>query len=268
MPLDTLTTAETPEGIALALRPAGVVPRCLAYGVDLLIRGTIWITASVVLAQLGRFGMGLGLLLAFALEWFYPVVFELTLAGATPGKRALGLRVVMDSGLPITPAASLLRNLLRAADFLPLGYGFGVIAMLWRPDFKRIGDLAAGTLVVHVQRPKLHGALPAADPAPPLRAMTRPEQAAVIAWAGRSTRLTEARLGELALLAAPVTGYHGSSPKTAAARLAALAQWLIGRREEAERRAAPKPAHIPRATKGPLLGPGDRPAHSSGERLR
>ena len=232
MPLDTLTTAETPEGIALALRPAGVVPRFFAYGVDLLIRLTIWGAAAAALAGLGQLGGGLFLLIAFALEWLYPVVFELTLGGATPGKRALGLRVVMDSGLPVTPAASLLRNLLRAADFLPLAYGFGLVAMLWRADFKRIGDLAAGTLVVHVQRRKLHGTLPACEPLPPVRAMTPREQAAVIAWAGRSGRLTDARLGELALLAAPVTGYHGTSPTVASTRLAALAQWLLGRRHE------------------------------------
>jgi uncharacterized RDD family membrane protein YckC len=232
MPLDTLTTAETPEGIALALRPAGVLARCLAYGVDFLIRLVLWIAASLALQQLGRFGLGLWMLIAFGLEWFYPLLFELTRSGATPGKRALGLRVVMDSGLPLTPAAAVLRNLLRAADFLPLAYAFGLVAMLWRADFKRIGDMAAGTLVVHVQRPRLHGALPPSDPAPPLRAMTLPEQAAVIAWAGRSTRLTEARLGELALLAGPITGYRGQSPKTASARLAAVAQWLLGRREE------------------------------------
>ena len=232
MPLDTLTTAETPEGIALALRPAGVLSRFLAYGVDFLVRLAVWTAATFAMSQLGRFGMGLLLVFAFALEWFYPVLFELLPGGATPGKRALGLRVVMDSGLPITPAASLLRNLLRAADFLPLAYAFGVIAMLWRSDFKRLGDLAAGTLVVHVQRPRLHGELPAVEPAPPLRPLTPPEQAAVLAWASRSTRLTAARLGELALLAGPITGYVGNSPASASTRLAALAQWLIGRRAE------------------------------------
>ena len=59
------------------------------------------------------------MILLFALEWLYPVVFELTPSGATPGKRVFGLRVVMDNGLPVTPAASMTRNLLRAADFLP-----------------------------------------------------------------------------------------------------------------------------------------------------
>src|SRR5438874_1705011 len=82
--------------------------------------------------------------------------------GATPGKKAMGLQVVMDSGLPVTPAASLVRNLMRAADFMPAGYAFGFACMLLRADFKRIGDLAAGTLVVYAKPVSLHGPLPAA----------------------------------------------------------------------------------------------------------
>ena len=79
-------------------------------------------------------------------------MFELTPWGASPGKRAMGLKVVMDSGLPVTLAASLTRNLLRAADFLPFGYGFAIVSVLVRADGKRLGDLAAATLVVHVAR--------------------------------------------------------------------------------------------------------------------
>ena len=60
-----------------------------------------------------------------------------------------GLKVVMDNGLPVTPAASLTRNLLRVADFLPFGYGFAIVSMLLRRDCKRLGDIAAATLVVH-----------------------------------------------------------------------------------------------------------------------
>ncbi len=89
------------------------------------------------------------LIVAFLLEWLYPVAFELTRWGATPGKRALGLKVVMDNGLPVTPAASLTRNLLRVADFLPFLYGFATVCLLTRRDFKRLGDLAAATLVVY-----------------------------------------------------------------------------------------------------------------------
>lgn len=229
MRLDTLTSAETPEGIALALRPAGVVARSGAFAVDLLIRGTLMVVVSMVLTPLGRFGAGLALILWFALEWFYPVLFELMPGGATPGKRAFGLRVTMDSGLPITPAASLLRNLLRTADFLPFAYGLGLATVLTRSDFKRLGDIAAGTIVVHMQRPSLHGALPEAAPVAPAQALTPRAQAAVIAWAGRSTRLTEARLAELAQIAAPATGVEAAS-RDAVLRLLAVAQWLMGKR--------------------------------------
>jgi uncharacterized RDD family membrane protein YckC len=229
MRLDTLTSAETPEGIALALRPAGVVARAGAFAIDLLIRGALMLVVSMVLTPLGRFGGGLALILWFALEWFYPVLFELLPSGATPGKRAFGLRVTMDSGLPITPAASLLRNLLRSADFLPFAYGLGLTTVLMRSDFKRLGDIAAGTIVVHVQRPTLHGALPEATPVAPAHPLTPRAQAAVIAWAGRSTRITEARLAELAQLAAPATGVNASS-RDAVLRLLSVANWLMGKR--------------------------------------
>jgi uncharacterized RDD family membrane protein YckC len=227
--LDTLTSAETPEGIALALRPAGVVARAGAFAIDLLIRGALMLAVSMVATPLGRFGSGLALILWFALEWFYPVLFELLPGGATPGKRALGLRVTMDSGLPITPAASLLRNLLRTADFLPFAYGLGLATVLMRSDFKRLGDIAAGTIVVHVQRATLHGALPEAAPVAPTHPLTPRTQAAVIAWAGRSTRITEARLAELAQLAAPVTGVNTAS-RDAVLRLLSVANWLMGKR--------------------------------------
>ena len=58
----------------------------------------------------------------------------------------------MDNGLPITPAASFTRNLLRVADFLPFCYGFAIVSMLLRADCKRLGDIAAATLVVHQPR--------------------------------------------------------------------------------------------------------------------
>jgi len=229
--LDTLTTAETPEGIALALRPAGVFARSAAYALDLLIRLALLVAADVALGALGRVGQGLNLILWFALEWFYPVLFELLPGGATPGKRAFGLRVTMDSGLPVTPAASLLRNLLRTADFLPFAYGLGLISMLARADFKRLGDLAAGTLVVHAASARLHGALPEVEPAPPKVALSPRAQAAVLAWAARSARITEARLGELSRLASRATGTNADTPeRESVLRLLAVAHWLMGRR--------------------------------------
>ncbi|MEY4561406.1 MAG: hypothetical protein RLZZ618_683 [Pseudomonadota bacterium] len=232
--LDTLYTAETPEGIALSLRPAGVVARLLAYLIDLCVRIGVYIVIAMVSLPFGGLGTALMLVVYFVLEWFYPVIFELTRRGATPGKRAMGLQVVMDSGLPVTPAASITRNLLRAADFFPMLYGFGVTSMLLRPDFKRLGDLAAGTLVVYTTSTDLHGVVPEAQPGPPARPLALHEQAAILAWAGRAATLTPARLDELAMLAQAAID---TSPQTASVRegdttrrLLGVAQWLLGRR--------------------------------------
>ena len=157
-----------------------------------------------------------------------PWLIELLPGAATPGKRAMGLRVVMDSGLPVTPAASLVRNLLRSADFLPVGYALGLLMLLVRPDFKRLGDLAAGTLVVHGTSANLDGPLPDAEPAPPARPLSTREQAAIVAWAGRAARLTPERLEELAALAGPIA--IGAAASSHTGRLASVAQWLVGRR--------------------------------------
>jgi uncharacterized RDD family membrane protein YckC len=232
--LDTLYTAETPEGIALTLRPAGLVPRALAYAIDFLIRLVVITISSMLLSPFKGIGQALFLILIFGLEWFYPVVFELTRQGATPGKRVMGLQVVMDSGLPVTPAASLTRNLLRSADFMPFFYAFGALAVLMRPDFKRFGDMAAGTLVVHSKVVSLHGEWPAATALAPAHPLSQREQAAIVAWAGRAQRLTPERLEELAQLADSALPAHGAAPGTPGhtdtKKLLGVAQWLMGRR--------------------------------------
>lgn len=229
MRLDTLYTAETPEGIALSLRPAGLVARGLAYLIDFAIRLGIFAAIAMTVGLLGKMGAGILLVSYFCLEWFYPVVFELTRAAATPGKRVMGLRVVMDSGLPVTPAAALTRNLLRAADFVPAFYGAGIVSMLWRADSKRLGDLAAGTLVVFGDPVRLHGEVPPADPQAPARPLSAREQLAVVSWAGRATRLTPERLDELAHVAEPVLA-PGAAGASASQRLLGVAQWVMGRR--------------------------------------
>lgn len=228
--LDTRYNAETPEGIALALRPAGVVARFYAFLIDFVVRLIALVILGMVLGPLGGFGAGVSLVLFFLLEWLYPVAFELSASAATPGKRALGLAVVMDSGLPVTPAASLTRNLLRSADFLPFAYAFGLVAMLFRHDFKRLGDLAAGTLVVHAPRvDTATNDLPAAAPRAPAVALTAHAQAAIVAWAGRVARLTEARADELAAIAIPVVAPRAERGDRVAA-LVGVAHWLLGRR--------------------------------------
>jgi hypothetical protein len=178
----------------------------------------------------GGLGIAFWLILLFALEWLYPIVFELTPWGATPGKRAFDLRVVMDNGLPITPAAAFARNLLRVADFLPFLYAFAIVAMLTRRDCKRLGDLAAATLVVYEPR-RVAGAAFAEVPAvAPARPLTAENQAAIVALAARAPLLTVERLDELAALAAAVSGDTGRSGTQVTARVLGVAQWVLGRR--------------------------------------
>ena len=225
-----MVTAETPEGILLELRPAGLSARFYAFALDGLIRLAIIYAAAIGLTFFGGLGMAFWLILIFVLEWFYPVVFELTPSGATPGKRAFGLRVVMDNGLPVTAAASMTRNLLRTADFLPFLYGFAIVSILLRRDCKRLGDIAAGTLVVHEPRPATKTALEHVDPLPPARALAPRDQAAIIALASRAPTLTAERLDELAALAATVSGDHGRAGPDVTRRVLGVAQWLLGRR--------------------------------------
>ncbi len=235
--LDTTLLAETPEGIDVLLRPAGVAPRALAYALDFAIRGTLYLIAIGVLQAFRGLGAGLGLILYFALEWFYPIVFELLPGAATPGKRVLGLQVIMDNGLPVTPSAAVVRNLLRAADFMPALFAAGLMAMLLRRDFRRIGDIAAGTLVVHCDHVRLAGALPEAVAIAPRVALQRAQQVAILHLAGRAARLTPERVDELAALAEPVLpppdhapGGVAPPPLRPGPRLLAVAQWLAGQR--------------------------------------
>lgn len=228
--LDTIVSAETPEGIVLELRPAGLAARCYAFLVDALIKLAVIYVFEILALFAGGIGIGLSLILVFALEWLYPVVFELSRWGATPGKRFQGLKVVMDNGLPVTPAASFTRNLLRAADFLPFAYGLAVVSMLVRRDFKRLGDLAAATLVVY--RPQPAGKIAASDipPVAPAIAVAPQDQAAVIALATRASRLTSERLDELAALAAVVSADQGHSGPQVTRQVLGVAQWFLGRR--------------------------------------
>ena len=228
--LDTVVSAETPEGILLELRPAGLVARFYAFLIDWAIRLVVLYAAALVAMLAGGIGTALWLILLFVCEWFYPTVFELTPAGATPGKRALGLKVVMDSGLPITAAASVTRNLLRAADFLPFAYGFAIVSLLLRADGKRLGDLAAATLVVHVPRGVAKTGLADVPPVVPVRRLTREDQAAIIALADRAPRLTPQRLDELASLAAMVSGDAGRRGPDVTRRVLGVAHWALGRR--------------------------------------
>ena len=226
--LDTTRRVATPEGIELTLRLAGPVPRALAWAIDLALRLALLFVVLIVSSPLGAAGGGVLLLAAFFVEWLMPACFEAMWHGQTPGKRAMRLRVLNDDGTPLRWPGALTRNLLRAADFLPFLYGVGLLAMLANRDFKRLGDLAAATVVVY--DPEKHAAaraIAAAPPVPPPFPLTLAEQRALLELAERSGSLTPERLEELAELPKPLVGrLDGPS---AAARLLGIANYLSGR---------------------------------------
>jgi hypothetical protein len=93
-------------------------------------------------------GVALSIIIAFAILWAYYIFFELVWNGQSPGKRWVGLRVMRSDGTPVTLLESLVRNLMRLVDFLPFAYGIGVVSMFLDHRSRRLGDLAAGVLVV------------------------------------------------------------------------------------------------------------------------
>jgi uncharacterized RDD family membrane protein YckC len=223
--IDTAYPVATPEGVALTLRVAGPVPRALAWFIDFFWRVAVMLAAFFFLGMLEKFGMGIALLLWFVLEWLVPAWCEVKW-GATPGKRVVGLRVLHDDGTPVSWRSAMIRNLLRTVDFLPFAYSLGLCVMLFNRQFKRLGDMAANTVVVHVDEqthvvPELQAELARA----PAFALNVEEQRLILSFAERSSRLSEARAEELADLAVPLVNKTYSTK----AQLLGIARHLSGR---------------------------------------
>jgi len=223
--IDTVYSIHTPEGVALRLMPAGPVLRFYAWLIDTAIRFAVMIGLFIVLANFDNLGEGILLILIFLIEWLYPVYFELFHHGKTPGKSMMGLFVAQENASPITPASSLIRNLLRFVDFLPFAYGFGLVCILSNNRFQRIGDIVAGTVVLHSEViPSLKEVDIAAE-APP-RPLTLDEQQAIINFYQRRSTLSEERAEELA----KVTGSLVKDKTSAADYLSGMGRWIMGKR--------------------------------------
>jgi len=146
--------------VTLDLPLASVGTRAMAHLIDLAVVFLIQIllAAAFTLAMpvLGddvrNIAIAAVITLYFLIFWGFFVACELLMQGQSPGKRVLGLRVVGRDGAAVDPVASMIRNLLRYADFLPGFYGVGVVAMLASARSQRVGDLAAGTVVVREER--------------------------------------------------------------------------------------------------------------------
>jgi len=151
---------ETPEHVDVRFELAGVGSRMAAGLLDLLLLFlglmVVWIGGGVIVGGVfSRQGMLQGwfaavmVLIMFSGVWGYFTLFEALNGGRTPGKQLLGIRVVMDTGRSITPAAALIRNLVRILDcYFPIPFAPALVTMFLHPSNKRPGDLAAGTIVV------------------------------------------------------------------------------------------------------------------------
>lgn len=151
-------TIDTPEQVALEFHLAGVGSRFLAIAFDTCLQIGGWIVLAIAVALIVSAGLpkiaDLWLAAAIILLWFitftgYYAIFEAIWNGQTPGKRLLRIRVVKDSGRPISPFDAILRNLVRAVDAFPVFYGVGIVTVMLSKENKRLGDYVAGTVVLH-----------------------------------------------------------------------------------------------------------------------
>jgi uncharacterized RDD family membrane protein YckC len=186
--MDDRYTIDTPENIEFAYDIAGIGSRFLAAIIDTLLIGLAEVVVILIVSltvsaiglranAAGSLLAALGSLLAFAILWGYYIAFELLWNGQSPGKRAIGLRVVREGGRPITFVGSAVRNLIRIVDFLPAFYGIGVVVMFVDRRARRLGDLAGGTLVVKERRGVTLESLTAPTVLAPARPLAPGEQA-------------------------------------------------------------------------------------------
>jgi uncharacterized RDD family membrane protein YckC len=148
----------TPEAVALSVDVAGLGSRMIAALIDLLIQGAALLAVGLAIGGLGGSSSSTPLTIVFfvalfLIAWAYYPLFEALWNGATPGKRAQRLRVVKTDGQPVTVGPVLVRNLIRFVDLLPGAYGVGAITMLLTRRSQRLGDLAAGTMVIRDRKP-------------------------------------------------------------------------------------------------------------------
>jgi uncharacterized RDD family membrane protein YckC len=155
---------DTPELVSIEMPLAGIGSRFIALLVDYL----IWGAGLVVLIVLGiallpalhtfnrisaQWAEAIVIFIVFVVNWGYFTLFEAFWNGRTPGKRVAKIRVIQRSGRSIGLVESMARNLVRYVDQLPFFYAVGVIAMFVTRQHQRLGDLAAGTLVVRDSEP-------------------------------------------------------------------------------------------------------------------
>lgn len=215
----------TPEGVTLEATLAGVGSRFAAALIDQILRIAL-LLALLILQRVvvGDRSTSSGLVLAsvltamFLVQFAYDVLFETLASGRTPGKRWLGLRVVKVGGGPVGFVASALRNLLRIVDALPGFYLVGILAVLFTRNNQRLGDLAAGTLVVVDRRHPVTMPVPRTGPSETdgelwdTSAITAEEVATVRRFLARRDALTPEARDRLAMEMATRLGPKVAGP--------------------------------------------------------
>jgi uncharacterized RDD family membrane protein YckC len=166
--LEDRITISAPEGIDLQIVLAGAASRFIAGTVDLFLQLVLTALAAIVAFALIGGGVAIALFAMAALTtlYLYDILFEIFASGRTPGKRWTHLRVVRAQGQPVDLPASATRNLLRLIDILPTAYLVGIVCIILTKRNQRLGDLAAGTIVVREPAAARRSAqsAPAAEP--------------------------------------------------------------------------------------------------------
>lgn len=237
--LQEFVEVESPESVSLRLEIAGLGSRFAAFLVDSLVQavtsglvvvvvvlGSIAFGVGARWASLASVSLAVGMVGVFLITWGYYTFFEVRRNGQTPGKALLGVRVVLDGGYPISFLPSMVRNLMRIIDVMPFCIP-GIICTVAHRRRKRLGDLAAGTLVVKERKTRVPRPAPA--PLPPWEA--KPEEAKAFT-AIEMEGVTEEELRM-------VREYLARRTELAHAARLALAQRLAGRLAAKLRRGVP-----------------------------
>lgn len=163
----------TPENVDVYLELAGIGTRFVAAAIDHAIQIVLIIVITIVVGSaiggaaslmpksvhtLSAVAVMILMVVYFLVMFGYHTAFELLWSGQTPGKRAMGLRVMRDGGFPIDVFSSIARNLVRIVDFMPVLYAVGLVSIFFHDEYKRLGDMAAGTIVIKDRPPLQLGA--------------------------------------------------------------------------------------------------------------
>ncbi len=213
MDLRERVTVETPEMVEFSYEVAGLGSRFTAGLVDAALQGggvlaillLFWAgDESIAFADYAASALrGLLLVSLFLFVWFYHVFFEVFRGGQSPGKRLFRMRVVAEGGFPCTLPRASVRNLMRVVDILPIPYGIAGVVMFLDPKGRRLGDLAAGTVVVRERSAAVPAAVARARALTPeereaRRGLPPLEKELVRAFLQRRARLAPEARGRLA----------------------------------------------------------------------